>query len=68
MRRLAQLPAAVGSHAGMPFVLDDYGHPIDELNRWLRSLPTSGIRDRSLGPPKASRPMTFNVFSFPSSR
>jgi len=27
----------------MPFVLDDHGRPAGELNRWLRSLPTSGV-------------------------
>lgn len=38
----ARLPA-VGIHRGMPFVLDDEGCPVVELNRWLRSLPTSGV-------------------------
>jgi site-specific recombinase XerD len=28
----------------MPFVLDDDGRPALELNRWLRSLPTTGVR------------------------
>lgn len=34
---------AVGIPPGMPFVLDSDGRPIGELNRWLRSLPTTGV-------------------------
>jgi integrase len=39
---LAQLPP-VGIHPGMPFVLDDEGRQVVDLNRWLRTLPTSGV-------------------------
>ena len=41
----AALPALppVGIASGMPFVLDDDGRPAVDLNRWLRSLPTTGV-------------------------
>ena len=32
----------VGIPEGMPFLLDDAGVPVRVVNRWLRSLPTSG--------------------------
>jgi hypothetical protein len=39
---LPSLPA-VGIPAGMPFVLDHDATPVAHLNRWLRSLPTTGV-------------------------
>ena len=33
----------VGIPQGMPFLLDDDGMPVESVNRWLRSLPTTGV-------------------------
>ena len=33
----------VGIPRDMPFLLDDEGIPIEVVNRWLRSLPTTGV-------------------------
>lgn len=33
----------VGIPSGMPFLLDDDGVPVEVANRWLRSLPTTGV-------------------------
>lgn len=41
----AELPGdpPVGIPRGMPFLLDDDGAPVEPVNRWLRSLPTTGV-------------------------